>query len=240
MYCFSLAREARLRAGNPFPNQSYLTRPGRCHDHNFFGRITEDTVFPFTLSQGSIVAESAGSQQQCHLLVVRGINLLFIPIKFAFWLVAFTGNLIYLPSVKRLRTVIWFKVSVPVLSEQMTVADPSVSTATSFRTMELRRAIARMPIDSTTVTTAGRPFGREATAAAIASINRSNSFMPCSKPTITRRTQAPRKTNTRYVPQLFDILLQGRLPADLIKAGSYLAYFSLHTRSHCDTRSAPP
>jgi hypothetical protein len=37
--------------------------------------------------------------------------------------------------------VIWFRVSVPVLSEQITVVEPSVSTALILRTMALRRAI---------------------------------------------------------------------------------------------------
>jgi hypothetical protein len=47
------------------------------------------------------------------------------------------------------RTVISFFVRVPVLSVQMTVVDPSVSTAESFRTMTLRRAILWTPTAST-------------------------------------------------------------------------------------------
>ena len=42
-------------------------------------------------------------------------------------------------------TVIWLVVSVPVLSEQMTVVQPRVSTEGSLRTMALRFAILRVP-----------------------------------------------------------------------------------------------
>ena len=56
------------------------------------------------------------------------------------------------------------RVSVPVLSVQMTVAEPSVSTAASLRTIALRLAMRCMPSDSTTVVTAGSPSGTAATA----------------------------------------------------------------------------
>ena len=51
-----------------------------------------------------------------------------------------------LPVEPRARTTVMaFCVSVPVLSEQMTVTDPRVSTAGSLRTRALRRAIRRAP-----------------------------------------------------------------------------------------------
>ena len=56
------------------------------------------------------------------------------------------------------------RVSVPVLSEQMTEAEPSVSTDESFLTMALRFAIRCTPIASTTDRIAGRPSGTAATA----------------------------------------------------------------------------
>ena len=69
-------------------------------------------------------------------------------------------------------------VSVPVLSEQITVVQPSVSTDGSFRTMQLRRAIDRVPSDRHlrvslaacphSVITAGRPSGMAATPSATA------------------------------------------------------------------------
>ena len=72
------------------------------------------------------------------------------------------------------RTVISFFVSVPVLSDAITDADPSVSTALRWRTIAFRRAIRCTPIDSTTVTTAGRPSGTAATASATPRIRTSN------------------------------------------------------------------
>ena len=63
-------------------------------------------------------------------------------------------------------TVILFMVRVPVLSEQMTEAQPSVSTAGSFFTMALRLTIRCTPSASTMITTAVRPSGIAATARA--------------------------------------------------------------------------
>src|SRR3970282_441068 len=54
-------------------------------------------------------------------------------------------------------TVIWFWVRVPVLSEQMTLAAPRVSTEASRRMRACRRTISRMPIARVMVTTAGKP-----------------------------------------------------------------------------------
>ena len=65
------------------------------------------------------------------------------------------------------RTVISFFVSVPVLSDAITLAEPNVSTAARCRTMALRRAIRWTPMDSTAVTTAGNPSGTAATAVAV-------------------------------------------------------------------------
>ena len=64
--------------------------------------------------------------------------------------------------------VIWLSVRVPVLSEQITVVDPSVSTEWSRLTMALCFAIWLTPTASVTVTTAGRPSGMAATANATA------------------------------------------------------------------------
>ncbi len=60
--------------------------------------------------------------------------------------------------------VISFLVSVPVLSEQITVTEPRVSTAGSRRTMAWLRAMTRVPMASTMVTIAGNPSGMAATA----------------------------------------------------------------------------
>ena len=65
-------------------------------------------------------------------------------------------------------TVIWFVVSVPVLSEQMTVVQPSVSTEGSFRMMALRFTIFLVPSAKQRVMTAGNPSGIAATPRATA------------------------------------------------------------------------
>jgi len=59
------------------------------------------------------------------------------------------------------------RVSVPVLSVQMTVVEPSVSTAGRRRTSELARAIRCTPSASVMVATAGRPSGTAAIASAM-------------------------------------------------------------------------
>ena len=61
-------------------------------------------------------------------------------------------------------TDIWLVVSVPVLSEQMTEVQPSVSTDGSERTMAFFLAMRRVPSARQVVMTAGRPSGMAATA----------------------------------------------------------------------------
>ncbi len=73
------------------------------------------------------------------------------------------------PGVSRRRprcstTVILFWVRVPVLSEQMTCVQPSVSTAVSLRMTALRLDILVTPMESTMVTTVASPSGMAATA----------------------------------------------------------------------------
>lgn len=67
-----------------------------------------------------------------------------------------TGSLSHLT----LQTDIWLVVSVPVLSEQITEVQPSVSTDGKLRTMAFFRAILLVPSARQVVMTAGRP-GRE-------------------------------------------------------------------------------
>ena len=68
--------------------------------------------------------------------------------------------------------VIWFRVRVPVLSELMAEVEPSVSTERSRFTIAPAAASVFVPIDSSVVTTAGRPVGTAATANATAEMNR--------------------------------------------------------------------
>ncbi len=61
-------------------------------------------------------------------------------------------------------TTILFWVRVPVLSLEITVVEPRVSTAFNSFTIAFFLAILRIPIDSTTVITVGNPSGIAATA----------------------------------------------------------------------------
>ena len=67
-----------------------------------------------------------------------------------------------------LHTDIWFVVRVPVLSEQITDVQPSVSTDGKLRTMAFFLAIRRVPNARQVVITAGKPSGMAATANATA------------------------------------------------------------------------
>ena len=70
--------------------------------------------------------------------------------------------------VRTLQTDIWLVVRVPVLSEQMTDVQPSVSTDGRLRTMAFFLAMRRVPRARQVVMTAGRPSGMAATASATA------------------------------------------------------------------------
>ena len=71
-------------------------------------------------------------------------------------------------SRRSLHTLMALVVSVPVLSEHITVVHPRVSTAGSVRTMALCCAIFLDPSARQVVTTAGSPSGMAATARATA------------------------------------------------------------------------
>lgn len=72
---------------------------------------------------------------------------------------------------KTLETDIWFVVRVPVLSEQMTLVDPNVSTLGRLLTMAFLAAIFRVPRARHVVITTARPSGIAATASATAILN---------------------------------------------------------------------
>ena len=69
------------------------------------------------------------------------------------------------------RTVISLRVKVPVLSEQITLTAPNVSTAGSLRMIALRCAMRCTPIASVMVIMAGKPSGIAATARLTAAKN---------------------------------------------------------------------
>ncbi len=74
-------------------------------------------------------------------------------------------------------TTISLRVSVPVLSVQITETEPIASIAGRRRTMALRRAMACTPMASVMVITAGRPSGIAATATPTTAMNRSANGM---------------------------------------------------------------
>ena len=85
-----------------------------------------------------------------------------------------------------------FCVSVPVLSEQMVLTEPSVSTAGRRRISALKSAMRRAPMASSTVTTAGSASGMAATARLMAVINMVKGFSPRSRP----RPKMPAQTTS--------------------------------------------
>ena len=87
-----------------------------------------------------------------------------------------------LPSAQIARTVIWFSVRVPVLSVQITVVDPNVSTAGSRRTTAWPRAMRVTPIARVIVSAAGRPSGIAPTARATAAMKTSEAGSPADDP----------------------------------------------------------
>ena len=86
------------------------------------------------------------------------------------------------PPARTRCTVISFWVSVPVLSVQMTMVEPSVSTAGSLRMMARRFAMRLTPMASVMVTAAGSPSGMAATASAIEALNISTRPCPRTSP----------------------------------------------------------
>ena len=86
----------------------------------------------------------------------------------------------------------------PVLSEQITVVQPSVSTAASLRTMAWRLAMRCMPSARVTVTTAGSPSGMAATARAMAVMAVSTRSSPRARPSANiSATTTPAMTASR-------------------------------------------
>jgi len=75
-------------------------------------------------------------------------------------------------------------VSVPVLSVQITVTEPSVSTASSLFTSPFRLRILRIPNTNITVTAMSRPSGTAATARTIETRSMSSMGRPVSTPVI--------------------------------------------------------
>ena len=104
------------------------------------------------------------------------------------------------PSRYAFCSVMRFCVSVPVLSEQMTDALPSVSTAGSRRMIAFFLTMRCTPIESTIVTMAGRPSGIAETASETEVMKISSTSMPFRRPTTKMIAQAPSATKPRILP----------------------------------------
>ena len=122
------------------------------------------------------------------------------------------------------RTVISLRVSVPVLSEQITVAAPSVSTAGSLRTIALAAAMRRTPRLKPTVTIAGSASGIAATASATANRNRPSTTFSVKVDALSRPV-----ANTR--PQIASMMTLRRLPVRSSSCCSGVGSFSAASNS---------
>jgi hypothetical protein len=94
-------------------------------------------------------------------------------------------------------TDILFSVNVPVLSVQMKVVEPSVSTDSSLRTSACRAALRCAPIASASVTVGSKPSGTRATVTPTANKKPSLSRIPTSTAII--RNTAPTAEATRAI-----------------------------------------
>ena len=99
-------------------------------------------------------------------------------------------------------TVISLRVSVPVLSEQITVTEPSVSTAGSRRITACRCVMRCTPMASVIVMIAGSPSGIAATARPTAAMNTSPAGMPRTPvPNANSAAAAARITKVSVLPK---------------------------------------
>ena len=102
-----------------------------------------------------------------------------------------------------------FWVSVPVLSEQMTDALPSVSTAGSRRMIAPRPTMRLTPSESTMVTMAGRPSGIAETASDTEVMKISISGMPSINPTANTTAQAASAAMPSVFPRFASFCCSG-------------------------------
>lgn len=101
------------------------------------------------------------------------------------------------PGSHKALTVISLRVNVPVLSLQMTVVDPRVSTAERRRMIAPRPAMRCMPTASAIVTATGKPSGTIDTIWLIATIRTSAKGSPRCRPRAMTTTKSNRAATTR-------------------------------------------
>jgi len=105
-------------------------------------------------------------------------------------------------------------VNVPVLSEQMVVTDPRVSTAGSLRMRAFRRIMRCAPRARQMVTMAGNPSGTAATARATAMMNISSTAPPSSKPSTKTRPTRTKQAMASHLPSSAILRWSGVLSSD--------------------------
>ncbi len=136
------------------------------------------------------------------------------------------------PGSQTSRTVIWFAVSVPVLSVQMTVVEPSVSTLESFLTSTLRLAMRCAATESAIVSVGSSPSGTLATMMPMAKTTAASVSMP-TKILLIAKKKMPRPTAMieMSLRQPLDVLLQRREPlGDALRQPRDLAELGAHAR----------
>jgi len=113
-----------------------------------------------------------------------------------------------------------FSVSVPVLSEQMKVTEPSVSTAGSLRMSAFWPTIFLAPSASDTDTTAGSASGIAATARLMAVSSISITGSPRSSPVTNRIAQMTSTAIARFLPKRARRFCSGVLPSSSARSSS--------------------
>ena len=129
-------------------------------------------------------------------------------------------------------TVMRFCVSVPVLSEQMICAQPSVSTAVRRRMIALRRDMFVTPMERTTVTTAASPSGMAATASETAimkELRMTSKLKPPARRSCTAKmtTQMPSTSQVRIFESWLSLICSGVCPCSALESASAILPISV-------------
>ena len=117
------------------------------------------------------------------------------------------------PLAYSVETIIWFNVSVPVLSVLIALVAPRVSTSVRFFTTAFASASCFAPSDNRPETNAGMPVGIAEMAIAVPSSNRSWPGIPRIRPTTTMMATAPHA----MIPSTFVRESSSRCSGDLVR-----------------------
>ena len=192
------------------------------HDISFlFESKGISKILEFSLSRSCLSKPFPNAKSQSAVSVGSPTNLfsslreslqsvkIFCNISKLFCLFASSSSKTSTPMDMRL-TVIWFFVSVPVLSEQITSQHPNVSTACNLFTIARRFASFETPSAIMIVTTAGKLSGIAATASATEVMNALKSDWPPRKNSSKNVTTAtPKTTKVKIFPTDFNEFWSG-------------------------------